>query len=737
MKKKIKTILLIVSLLSLVACSQKPAEDTLNNSPTLLPNPFVERTSSGAGTEESVSNPSFHFSYNRGPIAGFENCNHDNRDCYINFSGDPIEVVFGLGDNGNSDGIELGLAIFIDGAIQPHQVIKSTQSSEGLRPVDELQYLSTHKMKKNEHIEVTIRFIPVTGKKGQTLSFNQMVMLYPSYLPDSPDKYFGIMHDAHPYDYGTVRFLEDAPSQIESPDVQVESQPIPESLKRVSEDNPTGRVQNPFYYFNDGSGDYIARLFLKNGKANLRIQIGGGVEASYRVSVFVNHNPVMIEGNESFIIKSAYDQIVTYNFELDAQGLPRFNSLYATILPIGDGYLLNPESGNKTKSILLINEDAPWAGEFSRASIPGQETSNPGTIIESHFSPDGLQDLSSGLIDNHISSGDIEYLSNMSDSSLFLATAEKLLLIDANSGKILKAIPSGFPSPSLTSYYKIRDGIAISITDVVANTTHVRLFDSDLQEIKKINPASLLGIEKFFSGTCAISASGEILACLDNSFTSVIVANIDTGTRLNTFDISNEFKKISFRISSLAFGGNDKFLAFVGYDAGSASSDQTSYGIIDLDQNRVVFTNSKTNLNELLIQVSSSQMLFVEKRHFFNSSDGSVLLFDLAKQDERLIGFTHDATEDYRESFTIRISPKGQYLTGCQVQALPRSDGFISFILRIYDMNTMAIRKEISLNGSFSGFPNVTYTSMEDSIFIALSEWSNDRQIRLLKYTIP
>ncbi len=114
-----------------------------------------------------------------------------------------------------------------------------------------------------------------------------------------------------------------------------------------------------------------------------------------------------------------------------------------------------------------------------------------------------------------------------------------------------------------------------------------------------------------------------------------------------------------------------------------------------------------------------------------------MLLFDLAKQDERLIGFTHDATEDYRESFTIRISPKGQYLTGCQVQALPRSDGFISFILRIYDMNTMAIRKEISLNGSFSGFPNVTYTSMEDSIFIALSEWSNDRQIRLLKYTIP
>ncbi len=364
MKINFKTILLIVLLLSLVACSKKPAEDTLNHSPNLLPNPFVEQTSSGASSEGSAPNPNYLFSYNRKPIAGFENCSHDNRTCYINFSGDPIEVIFGLGDNGNSDGIELGLAIFIDGAIQPHQVIKSTQASEGLRPVDELQYLSSHSMKTNEHIEVTIRFTPVTGKKGQTLSFNQMVMLYPSYLPDSPDQYFGSLQEGHPWDYGTIRFLEDAPSQLENTYVQVESQLMPESMKMVSEDNPTGRVKVPFYYFNDDSGrDYISRLMLEDGKANLRIQIGGGVEADYRVTIFVNHKPVMIEGNESFNIKSVYDQIVTYNFVLDVQELPRFNSLYATILPIGDGYLLNPESGKKTTSTLLINEDAPWSGE--------------------------------------------------------------------------------------------------------------------------------------------------------------------------------------------------------------------------------------------------------------------------------------------------------------------------------------------------------------------------------------
>ena len=735
MKKNIKTILLIVSLLSLVACSKKPAEDTMNSLPTLLPNPFVEQTSSEAGTEGSVSNPNALFSYRRQPIAGFENCSHDNRDCYINFSGDPIEVTFGLGDNGNSDGIELGLAIFIDGAIQPHQVIKSTQSSEGLRPVDELQYLSSHRMKTNEHIEVTIRFNPVTGKKGQTLSFNQMVMLYPSYLPDSPDQYFGIMHDAHPYDYGTVRFLEDAPTQVQSPVVQVESQPIPESMKMVSEDNPTGRVQTPFYYFNDGSRDGIAKVILKDGKANLRIQIGGGVEANYRVTIFVNHKPVMVEGNESFIIKSVYDQIVTYNFVLDVQDLPRFNSLYATILPTGDGYLLNPESGNKNTSILLINEDAPWSGEASQTSTTGDNT----TVISSNFSQDGLQDLSSGLIGSHISSGDILHLSNMSDSIVFLALGEKLLLIDTSSGEILKENLSGFPSPGLLSFYKLQDGIAISVIDVLANKALIRLFDSNLQETKTVNPASLLGIEEVFSEHCAVSASGMMIACLDNSFTSIVVADIDSGTRLKTFDISNEIGNRSFRINSLAFGGDDKFLAFIGFDAAEASTHKTSYGIIDLDQNRIIFTNSKNNLNEYLFQPTSSHFLFVERKGVFDMSDGNVVLFDLTRQEERLIPFTHDSS-DGRESFTVTISPSGHYLTGFEYHYGDIVDERFTctkYVLRIYDMRTLEIVKEIALEGGFTWMPKVSFTANEDAVLIAFSEASKDFQIRLLKYALP
>ena len=303
--------------------------------------------------------------------------------------------------------------------IQPHQVIRSTQVGGELIPFDLNQYVSAHKVRMNEKIEITIRFSPITGKKGQTLSFTQMVMPYPSFLPDSPDQHFGNIQDAHPNDFGTIRFLEDAPSQLTSPVVQVESQPISESMKIVSESNPSGRVQRPFYYFNDSSADYINRLMLKDGKANLRIQMGGGVEAEYRVIIFINHKPVMIEGNESFIIKSAYDQIVTYNFILDTHELPRFNSLYATILPTGDGFLLNPESGFKSKSILLINEDAPWLGEASQTSTPGNNTMDPGMLFDSSFSQDGLQDLSSELISNNISSGDILCLTNMGGSNIF------------------------------------------------------------------------------------------------------------------------------------------------------------------------------------------------------------------------------------------------------------------------------------------------------------------------------
>src|SRR5690606_39797151 len=136
----------------------------------------------------------------------------------------------------------------------------------------------------------------------------------------------------------------------------------------------------------------------------------------------------------------------------------------------------------------------------------------PGMLFDSSFSQDGLQDLSSELISNNISSGDILCLTNMGGSNIFLALDEKLLLIDTSSGKIHKESPSKFDfSQRSVECFRVVDGIAILTTDALNNTTLAHFFDSDLQEIKTFDPASLLGIEDFFSNTCVISASGKLI----------------------------------------------------------------------------------------------------------------------------------------------------------------------------------------------------------------------------------
>jgi hypothetical protein len=731
------TFLIVILILNLVACSSKLAEDIIESSPTLLPNPFVEHSDSKGMAEEIAQNQTMSFGFSRAPLAGFENCNHANSDCFINFDGQPIELTFEFGEPGIND-IEIGLALFIDGVIQPHQVVKPIQNTGGLSNIDELHFVSPYRIGNNEKIEVTIRFMPVTGKEGQTLSFHLMVMPYPSFIPESPDQYFGIYQSAHPYDFGTIRFFEDAPTQIESPVVQVASQPIPENMKTVSENNPTGRVQTPFYYFNDGNADYISKLILKDGKANLRLQIGGGVESDFRVTIFVNHKPVMVEGNDSFIIKTAYDQIVTCNFELDANELPRFNSLYATILPTGDGFLLNPESGYKTGSILLINEDAPWSSAALTTSTTDQYVTTPDQTLNTSFSQVGLQDLSNGLVNLEISSKDLLYLSSMSESTVLLVLLEKILLIDTNSGEILKELASGFPLTTghLISFFKLQNGIAISVTDVVANETRIRFYDSALNETMSIDPREHLNLEQDVSENCAVSESGEKLACPKGN-SIILVTDFGPVPNLRNIDLSNDVGNLQLGITTLLFVNQDKCLAFVGFDQSAMSSDiPTVYGIIDLEQNQVMFLKSKYNLNEFLLQSTSTDVLFIERRHYFDRSDGNVVLYDLTSKTEKLLPFSHH-TSGGRESFTVRISPSGQYLTGTEYYSKPGVNGYQSVVVRIYDAKTMSLVMEIPLGGNMSTLPLISFTKDESSILITLSESNDNYQVRLLKYIIP
>lgn len=353
MKTKHKLSILFI-LLSVVisACQAPQVSPNADALPTLPQNPFTVQATEETDQVE-ISQPPL-------PPGGFgfsvEPLNYDFRFDQLVYEGSPIELSFApefYGENGS-----IGIMFFVDGVPQPHKVIKSTQSLPGKEDPNQEKYVSVHKMNNHEKIEITLQFTPLTGKKGEKLSFNMVQMPMPEFLPETESGYFSVFQDGHPHDYGTILFEADAPTQVESRRVEPIFEPIPDSMKLITEDNPTGRIKQPYYRLNDGTSEYTSKVYLKDGKAQLRVIIGGGVESDYRLTLFVNHQPIQVDGEYSFLIRSKYDYLSIWEFELSLPDLPHLNSFYATILPVGDGYILNPEGGEKTKSILLINPDA-------------------------------------------------------------------------------------------------------------------------------------------------------------------------------------------------------------------------------------------------------------------------------------------------------------------------------------------------------------------------------------------
>lgn len=270
------------------------------------------------------------------------------------YNGDPIELSYRI-ENGDVE-LSVGMAFFVDGAIQPHEVTATTQDVQ-LENAE--QAISIYHLKAKESVEFTIRFTPVLGKKGDLLSFRRAAIFNPDYLPKDETDSMGIYGDAHPSEFGTIQFEADAPVQLATQLIDLETTELSEPIAQI---NDHKAMQDfPGYLMNDGSGEpYMPpRVTAVDGKIRGQIQLWDGADAAYRLTFFVNNEPILNGDTDNVILSVPDGNLATYPFELDLpEGLPKLNSFFATILPIGDGYQVYPEAGHKFSTVLLINPDA-------------------------------------------------------------------------------------------------------------------------------------------------------------------------------------------------------------------------------------------------------------------------------------------------------------------------------------------------------------------------------------------
>lgn len=658
------------------------------------------------------------------------------------YDGTPIELTFQL--EGDVRETNVGMAFFIDGAVQPHQVIRSTQTLDGLRPADELQAVSVHRIAPEETIELTVRFTPTTGKKGETLGFARMAMFKPLYLPASEAETFGVFQDGHPADYGAVRFEADAPGTVESPAAAVQSAPIPESWKMVMEGNPTGRIQHPQVRLNDGSDEFTTRIRFSGGKVPLRVQLWGGAESDYRATVFVNHVPVEVNGSDSFLIRSRQDQVVSCNFELELpEELPRMNSLYATVLPVGEGYLANPEGGTKTGSILLINEDAPAAEAAppTEAEAPAPESGSGSAAIETADA-----DLSAALVREGIRLIGPLWLSTINDDRVLMGLPDRILTLDAASGEILTTTGLEADAGSADDLareltFRRFDGGFSALVQYYRDPvyqTMLYLYDERSALTRTVPLREFFAIQPdHLAIQCALSASGKKVACTDPLSSAILIRELDSDAAVERIDVGAQ-TGLSMNYSALAFADGDRFLIFTGVKTeAEAFKSEKAYGIVELESGRVVRVAERDYLEDARIGTAADRALLNESRADeadFGTGAATLLRFPGCEAEE--IPFTHNNNVGL-ESYTVSLSPSGRYYSG-SARELDRDRDVVPLAtVWVYDAASLAPVAEAAISAGSVGEVRIAFNESESAFFIAYADAADDWQLYLVRREIP
>lgn len=633
---------LFLIILTLPACSNKAAT-AIPTATSLPPNPFDQSNPSSGGVG----------AYSVKPI-GFNPMTDT-----FTYDGQPIEFTFEIVGLGTET--ELGFMFFLDGVLQPYQIVKTTQTEADPPATGQEMTLSTHRMRANEAVEFTVSFIPVTGKAGETLGLERIFLFKPSFMPENETQSFGIYQDGDLQEMPPVVMKRDAPQASNSTFVEVITKPIPESEKQPTENNPTGRVEHPNFRLTDGKTSYPVVLHSSNGQIELTASIWGGVEADYRVTLFVNHQPVKINGQPDFVMKVPYDKVASHTFSIDTRGFARYNSLYAVILPIGESFQNAELWGTKTKSILLIH-DSEQGDNVTSDPVAGvsPEAENPPTQVGDAlgFLPGGDLDLSSWLIENNVS-GKIDrynsgnYFHLFDDGKLLIATEESAAyLFDTQNGQLLSMenLISKEIDPTWFKIYYSKDVIGVFSEGSQNNTTFFGRYNNLLEKVDSPVLPELFGFPEDRISNCALSQNGDKVACAvyaNDGNNQILISNLRTKEKKIAFDFNRSEigKDYHPSVTSLAFAENDSYLVFSArLSFADLLSSSTGFGVIDLNQGKLLNFTQWDALNEELIQVTDEGIYFSEKHGVTDYSEGKIIRVDLETMQNQDIPFTNGSS---------------------------------------------------------------------------------------------
>lgn len=312
-------------------------EEVLAEVPSPAPSPtypFMEMKSDDSETPEAQSLGTV------GEDWSFESA----ADRQVIFDGNPIERsirFFG------AEGInEYGYFLLVNGFIQPYQVIETNQRIDP-PPLNQELTMARLNVPDGDEVEMTVSFTPSTGQIGDKLCLASFIVNYPDFIPESE------VENSPPSLSRYVKLLggysrplaivmeENSDNSLSSlnvgPDVSQD--------ERSQMEKDTDAPQFYLYSQDDPSKTKWPQLLnTDNGKLNLTFSVIGGQEQDYRVTVFVNAQPVEIEGYGSFLIHTQLDKMVSHSFTLDFSGYDQPSTVFAILVSVTDRCVLEGQN---------------------------------------------------------------------------------------------------------------------------------------------------------------------------------------------------------------------------------------------------------------------------------------------------------------------------------------------------------------------------------------------------------
>ena len=267
------------------------------------------------------------------------------------YNGQPLEIPFTICGAEAGTNTEIGVLLFVDGVAQPYKAVYAdgAELSEA--------YMQTFHLEYEQQENFRMVFQPVTGKAGETVSVMAVTILKPSFVAEGENNpRYGFYHGESATIPRHISFAVDAPPQAAAaPTADYNITELPKDVVDTMaawgslEDLDTTAVLS--LVTEDGN---VIRSDGKTAKVTLRLY--GGPEATFHITLFINHQPVRINNSDYLSVNTQKNKMAEATFQLDTVGLDELNTIYAIAATAGADDALEVNNPIKTQSILLVNK---------------------------------------------------------------------------------------------------------------------------------------------------------------------------------------------------------------------------------------------------------------------------------------------------------------------------------------------------------------------------------------------